>query len=70
MAKYTQGTAPAVLFVNGEVIFAFRAGKLEIKDEQVRANGGALHHTLIAAGAICVEDGRIALADDQRSPQK
>lgn len=58
MAKYEQGTAPAVLFKNGEVIFAFRDGKLEIKDEKVRENGGKLHDTLITAGAICIEDGR------------
>jgi len=70
MAKYRQGTAPAVLFVNGEVVFAFREGKLELKDEQVRANSGELHDKLIAAGAICVEDGRIAFSDDRRSLEK
>jgi hypothetical protein len=58
MAKYTQGTAPAVVFINGEVLFAFREGKLELKDEKVRENGGDLHNKLIAAGALCVEDGR------------
>ena len=58
MAKYEQGTAPAVMFINGEVLFAFRDGKLDLKDEKVRENGGSLHHKLIAAGAICVEDGR------------
>jgi len=59
MAKYEQGTAPAVIFVNGEVLFAFRDGKLELKDEKVRENGGELHDQLIAAGSICIEDGRL-----------
>jgi len=59
MAKYEQGTAPAVMFENGEVLFAFRGGKLERKDEKVRENGGTLHDKLITAGAICIEDGRI-----------
>jgi hypothetical protein len=59
MAKYEQGIAPAVMFENGEVVFAFRHGKLELKDEKVRENGGKLHDKLIAAGAICIEDGRI-----------
>jgi hypothetical protein len=59
MAKYEQGTAPAVLFMNGEVVFAFRDGKLELKDEKIRGEGSELHEILIAAGAICVEDGRI-----------
>ncbi|MBV5318945.1 MAG: hypothetical protein JZU50_14200 [Desulfobulbaceae bacterium] len=59
MAKYEQGTAPAVVFINGEVLFAFREGKLELIDEKVRENGGELHDKLIAAGSICVEDGRI-----------
>lgn len=59
MAKYEQGTAPAVVFINGEVLFAFRDGRLEIRDEKVRENGSALHEKLIAAGAICVKDGRI-----------
>ena len=59
MAKYEQGIAPAVMFENGEVVFAFRQGKLELKDEKVRENGGKLHDKLIAAGAICIEDGRI-----------
>ena len=59
MAKYEQGIAPAVMFENGEVVFAFRQGKLDLKDEKVRENGGKLHDKLIAAGAICVEDGRI-----------
>jgi hypothetical protein len=59
MAKYEQGTAPTVVFINGEVLFAFRDGKLELKDEMVRENGGELHDKLIAAGSICVEDGRI-----------
>lgn len=59
MAKYKQGTAPAVVFINGEVLFAFRDGKLELKDEKVRENGGDLHDKLIAAGAVCIEDGRI-----------
>lgn len=58
MAKYEQGTAPAVLFENGEVVFAFREGKLELKNALVREKGGVLHAKLIAAGAICVEDGR------------
>jgi hypothetical protein len=58
MAKYEQGTAPEVLFENGEVIFAFREGRLALKNEKVRENGGALHDKLIAAGAICIEDGR------------
>jgi hypothetical protein len=35
MAKYEQGTAPSVMFENGEVVFAFREGKLEIRDEMV-----------------------------------
>ena len=59
MAKYEQGIAPAVMFENGEVVFAFRQGKLDLKDEKVRENGGKLHDKLIAAGAICFEDGRI-----------
>lgn len=59
MAKYEQGSAPAVMFKNGEVLFAFRAGKLELKDEKVRENGGELHDMLIAVGALCIEDGRI-----------
>lgn len=59
MATYKQGTAPAVVFINGEVLFAFRDGKLELKDEKVRENGGDLHDKLIAAGAVCIEDGRI-----------
>ncbi len=59
MAKYKQGTAPAVIFINGEVLFAFRDGKLELKDEKIRENGGELHDKLIAVGAICVEVGRI-----------
>ena len=59
MAKYEQGTAPAVMFENGKVVFAFREGKLEIRDEMVRENGGRLHDKLIAAGAICVESGAI-----------
>ncbi len=59
MAKYEQGIAPAVMFENGEVVFAFRQGKLDLKDEKVRENGGKLHDKLIAAGAICIEDGRI-----------
>ncbi|WP_319585796.1 hypothetical protein [uncultured Desulfobulbus sp.] len=59
MAKYEQGTAPGVIFINREVLFAFRGGKLELKDEKVRENGGTLHDKLIAAGAICIEDGRI-----------
>jgi|GEM_PF-1867395 len=59
MAKYEQGTAPAVMFENGDVIFAFRKGKLELKDEMVRENSGKLHDKLIAAGAICIEDGRL-----------
>lgn len=67
MAKYEQGTAPAVMFINGEVLFAFRNGKLELKDEMVRENGGALHDKLIAVGAICVEDGRLQSSGDQRS---
>jgi hypothetical protein len=58
MAKYEQGKAPEVLFLNGEVLFAFRNGKLELKNEKVRENGGKLHDQLIAAGAICIEDGR------------
>jgi hypothetical protein len=59
MAKYEQGITPEVMFENGEVVFAFRQGKLELKDEKVRENGGKLHDKLIAAGAICIEDGRI-----------
>ncbi len=63
MAKYEQGTAPAVMFENGEVVFAFREGKLELKDEKVREKGGILHHKLIAAGAVCIEDGRFPVGD-------
>lgn len=59
MAKYEQGTAPAAMFENGEVLFAFREGKLELKDEKVREDGCILHYKLMAAGAICIEDGRI-----------
>lgn len=55
MAKYEQGTAPAVVFENGKVVFAFREGKLEIKDEMVRENGCELHKKLIKYGAVCVE---------------
>lgn len=58
MAKYEQGSAPAVMFKNGEVFFAFRHGRLELRDEKVRENGGELHDKLIAVGAICIEDGR------------
>ena len=54
MAKYKQGTAPAVVFENNKVVFAFREGKLEIKDEMVRKNGCELHKKLIKYGAICV----------------
>ena len=54
MAKYKQGTAPAVVFENNKVVFAFREGKLEIKDEMVRKNGCELHKKLIQYGAICV----------------
>lgn len=59
MAKYKQRSAPAVMFKNGEVFFAFREGKFELKDEKVRENGGELHDKLIAVGAICIEDGPI-----------
>lgn len=55
MAKYEQSSAPSVLFENGKVVFAFREGKLEIKDEMVRKNGCELHKKLIKYGAICVE---------------
>ena len=55
MAKYEQGAAPAVLFENGEVVFAFREGKLEIRDEMARENKCELHKKLIKYGAICVE---------------
>ena len=58
MAKYEQGTAPAVMFENGEVVFVFREGKLAIRDEIARENGGKLHDKLIGAGAICVEEGK------------
>jgi len=58
MAKYEQGAAPAVLFENDEVVFAFRDGKLELKNALVREKNGELHDKLIAAGAICIEDGR------------
>jgi len=58
MAKYEQGSAPAVMFENGEVLFAFRQGKLELKDEKIHENDGKLHDKLIAVGAICIEDGR------------
>ena len=30
MAKYEQGAAPEVMFENGEVVFAFRKGRLEL----------------------------------------
>ena len=59
MAKYEQGTAPAVMFENGEVLFAFREGRLALKNEKVRENSGELHNKLIAVGAICIEDGRV-----------
>jgi hypothetical protein len=55
MAKYEQGAAPAVLFENGEVVFAFREGKLEIRDELVRENGYELHKKLIQYGAVCID---------------
>lgn len=55
MAIYEQGTAPAVVFENGKVVFAFREGKLAIRDEMVRENEGELHKKLIRYGAICVE---------------
>ena len=55
MAKYEQGTAPAVVFENGKVVFVFREGKLEIKDEMVRKNGCELHKKLIKYGAICIQ---------------
>lgn len=55
MAKYEQGTAPAVLFENGEVVFAFREGKLEIRDELVRENGYELHKKLMQYGSVCLE---------------
>ncbi len=55
MAKYEQGKAPAVLFENGEVVFAFREGKLEIRDEMVRKNGHELHRKLMQYGAVCLE---------------
>jgi hypothetical protein len=55
MAKYIQNKAPAVVFENGEVLFAFREGKLSIKDEMVSRNECFLHKKLIQYGAICVE---------------
>nr|WP_320012737.1 hypothetical protein [uncultured Desulfobulbus sp.] len=55
MAKYEQNKAPAVVFENGEVLFAFREGKLAIKDEMVSKNECALHKKLLKYGAICVE---------------
>lgn len=55
MAKYEQGAAPAVLFENGKVVFAFREGKLEIRDELVRENGYELHKKLMQYGAVCID---------------
>jgi hypothetical protein len=52
MAKYEQGEAPAVLFEGDKVIWAFREGKLELKDEFAFCNENRLHNRLLAAGAI------------------
>jgi hypothetical protein len=56
MAKYEQGTAPAVLFEGDNVVWAFREGKLAIKDEIAFCNENKLHNRLLAAGAVFIED--------------
>ncbi len=53
MAKYEQNKAPSVVFENEKVLFVFREGKLEIRDDMVRENGCRLHKKLIQYGAIC-----------------
>jgi hypothetical protein len=56
MAKYVQGTAPAVLFEGDNVVWAFRGGNLAIKDEIAFCNENRLHNRLLAAGAVYIED--------------
>ena len=56
MAKYEQGAAPAVLFEDDKVIWAFRGGKLELKDEFAFRSENRLHNRLLAAGAVYIED--------------
>ena len=56
MAKYEQGTAPAVLFEGDKVVWACRDGKLAIKDEIAFCNENRLHNRLLAAGAAFIED--------------
>ena len=56
MARYEQGTAPAVLFEGDKVVWAFREGKLAIKDEIAFGNDNRLHNRLLEAGAVFIED--------------
>lgn len=46
--KFTQGTAPAVLFEDGKIAFEFTAGRLETED-------AALAAKLVEAGAVAVD---------------
>ena len=63
MAKYAQGTAPAVLFEGPHVAWVFREGKLELKDEIAFGNENQLHNKLLAAGAVWIEETRLNTPD-------